>query len=187
MQIKWLPFVNYDHDFLPPLARHGISLRWRREQQRDLSGAKLIMSRRSKRLQRIPFFSVPGFHQITVVFKTRPVCWYLMSESRPPQAGGGTQSSFSFSSCCLSVGSPPPSEGEREREKKKKADAGPPAVAEQGCQVTLNTAHRRSTQSCPSPTALLLPSPSTASNLHYNRRWVSSGLGWGAREGGMGD
>lgn len=107
MQIKSLPFVNYAHDFFAPSARHGISLRWRREQRRDLGGAKLIMSRRSKTLQCIPFFSAAGLHQITLtVFKTRPVCWYLMSESRPQaegeggREGGGGPSSFSSGCPC---------------------------------------------------------------------------------------
>lgn len=107
--------------------------------------------------------------RLLLSFKTRPVCWYLMSESRP-QAGG---SSFSFCSCCLSCQRPSPLTPDRPLWQSSAARS----------HLTLPTATASPLKAAHPPPRCSAHPPTRSLNLHYNRRWARSGLGWGAREG----
>lgn len=62
--------------------------------------------------------------------------------------------------------------------------AGPPAEAQRGCQVILNTSHSLSTEllSPLPPAPPLIPSPTRSLNLHYNED--GGGEGGGVEEPG---
>lgn len=148
----------------------------RGEQQRDLGDIKLIMSRHIER----PYSS--SLHHswmrlclnedsVSAIFLFQEAVM-LISDVWVMYTGWGDNPQSSLFSVSL-LGSPPPP-----------AHAGPPAEAQQGCQVILNTNHSLSTNLfSPHPPTSLLPSPNRSLNLHYNEdgRGGGGGIAGGLR------